>query len=88
MDIPRIEDIERNTLVLKKTLSYVNGEVKEVVEKQVNADTVEQLRNELPDDISASSSVAVDGVSVTNTHVITDGAIVAAVNNNKSGGDQ
>ena len=47
-----------------------------------------QLRNELPDDISASSSVAVDGVSVTNTHVITDGAIVAAVNNNKSGGDQ
>jgi hypothetical protein len=69
-----------------KTIKFLQGGG--FVEKQVNADTVEQLRNELPDDISASSSVAVDGVSVTNTHVITDGAIVAAVNNNKSGGDQ
>jgi hypothetical protein len=41
MDIPRIEDIERNTLVLKKTLNYVNGEVKEVVERQIKSNILQ-----------------------------------------------
>jgi|TARA_E500000305_G_scaffold34778_3_gene26432 molybdopterin converting factor small subunit len=69
-----------------KTIKFLQGGG--FVEKQTNADTVEQLRAELPDDISASSSIAVNGISVTNTHAINDGDIVAAVNNNKSGGDQ
>ena len=69
-----------------KTIKFLQGGG--FVEKQVNADTVEQLRSELPDDISANASIAVDGVSVTNSHEINDGAIIAAVNNNKSGGDQ
>ncbi len=30
-----IEEIERNNAVLRKTITYVNGEVKEVVEKQI-----------------------------------------------------
>jgi len=69
-----------------KTIKFLQGGG--FVEREVNADTVEQLRNELPDDISMSSSIAVNGVSVTNTHAINDGDIVASVNNNKSGGDQ
>ena len=69
-----------------KTIKFLQGGG--FVEKQTNADTVEQLRAELPDDISMNSSVAVNGVSVTNTHAINDGDIIAAVNNNKSGGDQ
>tara|TARA_R100000234_G_scaffold17901_1_gene9912 strand:- start:108 stop:326 length:219 start_codon:yes stop_codon:yes gene_type:complete len=69
-----------------KTIKFLQGGG--FVERQVNADTVEQLRTELPDDISMNSSVAVNGVSVTNTHAISDGDIIAAVNNNKSGGDQ
>ena len=58
------------------------------VEREPTADTVEQLRAEFPDDISVGSSIAVDGISVNNAHEINDGAVVAAVNNNKSGGDQ
>tara|TARA_R110002012_G_scaffold307388_1_gene512815 strand:+ start:835 stop:1053 length:219 start_codon:yes stop_codon:yes gene_type:complete len=69
-----------------KTIRFLQGGG--FVEREVNADTVEQLRGELPEDILASSSIAVNGVSVTNTHAINDGDIVAAVNNNKSGGDQ
>jgi len=69
-----------------KTIKFLQGGG--FVERQTNADTVEQLRGEFPDDISVSSSVAVNGVSVTNTHAISEGDIVAAVNNNKSGGDQ
>ena len=30
-----IGEIERNNAVLRKTITYVNGEVKEVVEKQI-----------------------------------------------------
>ena len=30
-----IGEIERNNLILKKTIKYVNGEVKEEVEKQI-----------------------------------------------------
>ena len=69
-----------------KTIKFLQGGG--FVERQTNADTVEQLRSEFPDDITNSASVAVNGVSVTNSHAITEGDIVAAVNNNKSGGDQ
>ena len=69
-----------------KTIKFLQG--RGFVEKETNADTVEQLRSEFPDDISASSSIAINGVSVTNTHSVSEGDIVAAVNNNKSGGDQ
>ena len=69
-----------------KTIKFLQGGG--FVERQTNADTVEQLRSEFPDDISAAASVAVNGVSVTNTQAIQEGDIVAAVNNNKSGGDQ
>jgi hypothetical protein len=69
-----------------KTIKFLQGGG--FVERQTNADTVEQLRAEFPDDISSNASVAVNGVSVTNTHAISEGDIVAAVNNNKSGGDQ
>ena len=69
-----------------KTIKFLQGGG--FVERQTNADTVEQLRSEFPDDISVSSSVAVNGVSVTNAHALNDGDIVAAVSNNKSGGDE
>ena len=69
-----------------KTIKFLQGGG--FVERQTNADTVEQLRSEFPDDITNSASVAVYGVSVTNSHAISEGDIVAAVNNNKSGGDQ
>ena len=68
-----------------KTIKFLQGGG--FVERQTTANTVEQLRSEFPDDITTSSSVAVNGVSVTNTHEISEGDIVAAVNNNKSGGD-
>ena len=69
-----------------KTIKFLQGGG--YVERQTNADTVEHLRSEFPDDITNSASVAVNGVSVTNSHAISEGDIVAAVNNNKSGGDQ
>ena len=69
-----------------KTIKFLQGGG--FVERQTNADTVEQLRSEFPDDITNSAAVAVNGVSVTNSHAISEGDIVAAVNNNKSGGDQ
>ena len=69
-----------------KTIKFLQGGV--FVERQTNADTVEQLRGEFPDDISTGSSVAVNGVSVTNTHAISEGDPVAAVNINKSGGHE
>ena len=34
MDFNKLDALERNNVVLKKTLSYVNGEIKEVVERQ------------------------------------------------------
>ena len=69
-----------------KTIKFLQGGG--FVERQTNADTVEQLRAEFPEDITGNASVAVNGVAVTNTHAIEEGDIVAAVNNNKSGGDQ
>jgi len=54
------------------------------VDKEVSANTVEQLRTEL--NISRTADVAVDGTNVADTHELTDGSVVAAVQNNKSGG--
>jgi len=41
MDFNRLDTIERNNVVLKKTLTYVNGEVREVVEKQIKRNVIE-----------------------------------------------
>ncbi len=56
------------------------------VDTAVNATTVEQLRTELA--IDASSAVSVNGRNVTNSTEVSDGDIVAAVSNNKTGGDK
>ena len=54
------------------------------VDKEVSANTVEQLRTEL--DISRTADIAVDGTNVADTHELSDGSVVAAVQSNKSGG--
>jgi len=54
------------------------------VDKEIESGTVGQLRTEL--DITSSSDIAVDGVNVSDTHELNDGSVVAAVQNNKSGG--
>ena len=54
------------------------------VDKEVEASTVAQLRTEL--DIASTADIAVDGVNVSDTHELGDGSVVAAVQNNKSGG--
>ena len=56
------------------------------VDKEVTATTVGQLRSEL--EISGTADIAVDGTNVADTHELTDGSVVAAVQNNKSGGCQ
>jgi hypothetical protein len=45
---------------------------------------VAQLRAEL--DISPGADIAVNGTNVADTHELADGSVVAAVQNNKSGG--
>ena len=54
------------------------------VDKEVESGAVGQLRSEL--EISSGSDIAVDGVNVSDTHELNDGSVVAAVQNNKSGG--
>jgi len=54
------------------------------IDKEVTSLTVDQLRAEL--EISPSADIAVDGVSVSGTHELSEGSVVAAVQNNKSGG--
>jgi hypothetical protein len=54
------------------------------VDREVSATTVEQLRTEL--NISSAADIAVDGTNVADTHELTDGSVVAAVQSNKSGG--
>ena len=54
------------------------------VDKEIESGTVGQLRTEL--DIISSSDIAVDGVNVSDTHELNDGSVVAAVQNNTSGG--
>ena len=54
------------------------------VDKEITSNTVGQLRNEL--EITPGSDIAVDGVNVSDTHELSEGSVVAAVQNNKSGG--
>ena len=54
------------------------------VDKEVTSNTVGQLRSEL--EIPSGSDIAVDGVNVADTHELQDDSVVAAVQNNKSGG--
>ena len=54
------------------------------VDKEITSNTVGQLRNELS--IAPGADIAVDGVNVSDTHELNDGSVVAAVQNNKSGG--
>ena len=53
-------------------------------EQEVNAGTVGALRTEL--DIASGASVSVDGVVRTDDFELADGQIIAAVQNNKTGG--
>ena len=55
------------------------------VDKEVTSGTVGQLRSEL--EISSGSDIAVDGINEADTHELNDGSVVAAVQNNKSGGE-
>ncbi len=54
------------------------------VETQVNATNVGDLRSE--QDIPLNAAVSVNGTDATNSTEITDGSLVAWVNNNKTGG--
>ena len=54
------------------------------VDKEIQSSTVGQLRTEL--DISSGADIAVDGVNVADTHELNEDSVVAAVQNNKSGG--
>ena len=54
------------------------------VDKEISSTTVAQLRTEL--EISPGADIAVNGTNVADTHELTDGSVVAAVQNNKSGG--
>lgn len=54
------------------------------VDKEVEANTVSQLRTEL--EIASTADIAVDGVNVSDSHELNEGSVVAAVQNNKSGG--
>ena len=54
------------------------------VETQVNATNVGDLRSE--QDIPLNATVSVNGTDSTNYTEITDGSLVAWVNNNKTGG--
>ena len=54
------------------------------VETQVNATNVGDLRSE--QDIPLNAAVSVNGTDATNSTEITNGSLVAWVNNNKTGG--
>ena len=41
MDFNKLDTLERNNVVLKKTLTYVNGEIKEVVQRQIKSNVME-----------------------------------------------
>ena len=48
MDMDKLDSLERNNVVLTKTLTYVNGEIKEVVKRQIKSNLL-QLNNLLDD---------------------------------------
>lgn len=53
-------------------------------EREVNSNTVGSLRDEL--DITAGSTISVNGTGVTDDYQLSDGDVVAAVSSNKTGG--
>tara|TARA_R100000742_G_C4186556_1_gene19985 strand:+ start:202 stop:408 length:207 start_codon:yes stop_codon:yes gene_type:complete len=56
------------------------------VEQEVRSETICELREEL--DISSAASVAVNGSNKGNSYSLQDGDLVAAVSNDKTGGDK
>ena len=56
------------------------------VEQDVRSTTICELREELS--ISSSASVAVNGSNKSNSYSLQDGDLVAAVSNDKTGGNQ
>jgi hypothetical protein len=56
------------------------------VEQEVRSETICELREELT--ISSSASVAVNGSNKGNSYSLQDGDLVAAVSNDKTGGDK
>ena len=54
------------------------------VEKEVDASNIGALRTVL--DIPAGSSISVGGSNVTDSHLLEEGDLVAAVENDKGGG--
>ena len=56
------------------------------VEQEVRSETICELREELT--ISSEASVAVNGSNKGNSYSLQDGDLVAAVSNDKTGGDQ
>ena len=50
--------IEANTVILKKTVKYLNGEVKEIVEKQIksNYKTIDNFFDDLEKEYQSTQS--------------------------------
>ena len=53
------------------------------VDKEVEANTVSQLRTEL--EIASTADIAVDGVNVSDSYELKEGSVVESVQNNKYG---
>ena len=56
------------------------------VEQEVRSETICELREEL--DINSGASVAVNGSNKANSYSLQDGDLVAAVSNDKTGGEK
>ena len=56
------------------------------VEQEVRSETLCELREELS--IASGASIAVNGSNKANSYSLQDGDLVAAVSNDKTGGDQ
>ena len=69
---------------MAKTIKVLSGAG--FVSQEVNSETICELRQEL--DIDSNASVAVGGQNVRNSYVLQDGDLVAAVQNNKTGGNK
>jgi len=54
--------------------------------REVNANTVSQLKTELGDAIPTGASIAINGVIVTDDASIEEGQFISAVASNKTGG--
>ena len=56
------------------------------VDQEVSSSSVGELRDEL--DISSTAAVSVNGTNTRNSTTVNDGDFVAAVSNDKTGGDK